>query len=110
MTVTGHFLAGVSIVVLSFRGLEEHPLLGLSLSGGAAAGVIYLDLVVGKALNPTVVVLGWAKVEQLVIISAAATAIGVAMAALTLRPEREPAGELEQTTDAAEDQLSQFNE
>lgn len=102
-----HFLAGVSIVVLMFRGLEERPFLGLCLGGGVAGGVIYLDLLVGKALNPTVIVLGWARVEHLVLIAAATTALGIAMTALSLRPEKMAS---EQSDDAGEDQLAQLNE
>lgn len=110
VVATGHFLAGVSIVVLSFRGLEEHPLLGLCLGGGVAGGVIYLDLLIGDALDPAVVALGWTQIEQLITIAAATAALGVAMTALSLRPEREPAGASDQTIDAADDQLTRFND
>jgi hypothetical protein len=93
-----HLVAGVGVVVLSFRGLEEHPLAGFALGGGAAMGVIYLDVVVGDLINPDVVSLGWAQIEHLAILAAGSAALGVAITALSLRPERGSVGASERTT------------
>ena len=83
-----HFLAGALMVVLCFRGLEIRPGIGLVLAGLIAGAVIYADLHIGQLLNGELIQLTWGRVQRLLMLSAAASAVGVVLTALWFRPER----------------------
>jgi len=110
VTALSHLVAGGAVVILSFRGLEEHPLIGAVLGAGLVSVVVYADLFLGNLINPWLVPLDWGQIEALVVTAAVMGAFGFALTAISVRPEMKSAEESEQSSEATSTSNTKFGD